>query len=89
VPARPRAEKNINVEIATLGPPELPKLLSKFRQSYRGLRIVPGEAHDHTDAPHPLALLRAGRKRPRNCRAAEQGDELAPPHVQPQGSPNC
>ena len=26
-------------------------------------------------------LLRARRERPRNRRAAEQGDELAPPHV--------
>src|SRR5262249_43548935 len=32
------------------------------------------------DAPHPLALLRARRERPRCCRAAEQHDELAAPH---------
>src|SRR5262249_50186324 len=31
-------------------------------------------AHEHADAPHPLALLRAGRERP-CCRATEQGDE--------------
>jgi len=30
----------------------------------------------HADAPHPLALLRARRERPRS-RAAEQRDELA------------
>src|SRR5215467_9088002 len=31
------------------------------------------------DAPHPLALLRARRERPR-CSAAEQRDEVAPSH---------
>ena len=38
------------------------------------------EAHEHADAPHPLALLRARRQRPRRRRAAEQRDELAPFH---------
>src|SRR5262245_23678520 len=33
-----------------------------------------------TDPPHPLTLLRARRERPRRCRAAEQTDEVAPPH---------
>jgi hypothetical protein len=31
----------------------------------------------HADAPHPLALLRARRERPRRRRTAEQRDELA------------
>src|SRR5262245_53241467 len=35
--------------------------------------------HQHADVPHPLALLRARRERPRR-RAAEQRDELAPLH---------
>jgi hypothetical protein len=33
--------------------------------------------HQHANAPHPLALLRARRERPRCGRAAEQRDELA------------
>src|SRR6516165_5463176 len=37
-------------------------------------------AHEHADAPHPLALLRARRERPRR-RAAEQRYKLAPLHV--------
>src|SRR5262249_33050663 len=41
-------------------------------------RIV-GNRHQYGDASHPLALLRAGRERPRR-RAAEQRDELAPFH---------
>jgi hypothetical protein len=40
-----------------------------------GFRIIRGRGHEHADAPHPLGLLRACRKRP--CRrAAEQRDEL-------------
>jgi hypothetical protein len=48
----------------------------------RGLRfrIVRGESHEHADAPHPLRPLRARGKRPCGRRAAEQGDERAPPH---------
>ena len=30
------------------------------------------EIHEHADAPHPLGLLRARRKRPRGCCAADQ-----------------
>src|SRR5262249_26227541 len=40
------------------------------------LRIVRGQVHKHADPTRPLALLRAGRERPRR-RAAEQCDELA------------
>src|SRR5262249_25678879 len=44
------------------------------------LRIVRGVGHEGADAPHALALLRPRRERPRNHRATEQRDELAPPH---------
>jgi hypothetical protein len=40
----------------------------------------PRSVHEHADAPHPYGLLRARRKRPSGCRAAEQADELAPLH---------
>ena len=36
-------------------------------------------ARKRADVPHLLLLLRARRERPRCC-AAEQRDELAPPH---------
>jgi hypothetical protein len=37
--------------------------------------------HEHADAPHSIGLLlRARRERPR-CRAAEQRDEVATPHL--------
>jgi hypothetical protein len=41
-------------------------------------RIVSGEWHEHADPPHPVGLLRARRKRPCRCHAAEQRHELAP-----------
>ena len=49
-------------------------------------RIVRGCGQEHADAPHPLGLLRARRERPRRRRAAEQRDELAPPHGEHGGS---
>src|SRR5262249_56898149 len=42
-------------------------------------RIAPRTAHQHADAPHPLALLRPRRERPRG-RAAEQRYERATLH---------
>jgi hypothetical protein len=44
------------------------------------LRIVRDAVHQHTDAPHPLALLCARRERPRGRGAGEQRDEFATLH---------
>jgi len=53
------------------------------REARLPFRIIGGEVHQHADAPHPLALLRARRERPSTCcRAAEQRDELASSHVE-------
>jgi hypothetical protein len=41
-------------------------------------RVVRREIHEHANAAHFLALLRARRERPRGC-AAKQRDERAPP----------
>jgi hypothetical protein len=41
-----------------------------------GSRFV--EGHQHADAPHAIALLRACLKRPSNRRASEERDDLAP-----------
>jgi hypothetical protein len=43
-------------------------------------RIGRRAVHQHADAPHTVWLLRARRERPRGCRAAEHGDELAALH---------
>src|SRR5262249_22829078 len=48
-----------------------------------GIRIPHGvvwRSHQHADASHALALLRARRERPRNGCAAEQRDEVSPVH---------
>jgi len=39
-----------------------------------------GRIHKHADAPHPLALLRARRERPRGRRSADERHELAALH---------
>src|SRR5262249_28628930 len=45
-------------------------------------QIGRSRAHEHVDAPHSLAVLRARRERPRG-RATEKHDELAAPHALP------
>src|SRR5215469_11696219 len=42
-------------------------------------QIGRSRAHEHVDAPHPLAVLRARRERPRR-RAANERDEVAALH---------
>jgi hypothetical protein len=44
------------------------------------LRIVRGCGQEHADAPHPLGLLRAYAKRPRDRSAAKERNERAPSH---------
>src|SRR5262249_36945729 len=53
--------------------------LAERRNARLCLRIALGKAHQHADPPHPLALLRARRERPRR-RATQQGDERASFH---------
>jgi hypothetical protein len=47
------------------------------------LPIVFPAIGDPVGAPRPLRLLRARRERPRRGSAANQVDELAPPHESP------
>ena len=54
--------------IRTLRPSVQPNCCSPCTNAAKRRRasaIVRGDAHEHADAPHPLALLRARRKRPR------------------------
>ena len=71
------------VSIRTLRPTVQPNCCSPCRNAAMRACASGSSAagHEHADAPHPLALLRARRERPRRRRAAEQRDELAPPHV--------
>src|SRR5215510_3169260 len=69
----------IDLDIAALGPPQLSKHLPKRRETDLRIRIALFASHQHADAPHRLALLRARRERP-SCRAADERDELAAFH---------
>ena len=66
-----------DLNVAILHPSERLKSLLKGHHTRLCLRIVLGNAMQEHDAPHPLALLRARRQRPRRRRTAEQRDELA------------
>jgi hypothetical protein len=63
--------------IAAFAPAQFLQRLQERDPTGPRFRIVLGQVHEHTDAPHPLDRLRARRERPRR-RTAEQRDERAP-----------
>ena len=67
-------------KVAAVRPPELLKLLPQRRAASLCLRIVLCKRCQHTDPPHPVGLLLARRERLGDRRAADKGEELAPPH---------
>jgi hypothetical protein len=71
------APTKVHPRVAAIGPTQARKRLSESRDArlIRGIVLV-GQ-HEHADAPDAVALLRAGRERPRR-RAAEERDEVAP-----------
>src|SRR4029453_18103134 len=73
-----RCEAIIDPDIAAVRPSEPFEFVPESRETFSGVWIVLLKVHQHTDPSHPLALLRARRERPRDCRAAEKRDELAP-----------
>jgi hypothetical protein len=75
----PAPPAQVDAQVAANGPAGLRKSLVKGRETRLSLRIVGGEVHKHADAPHPAALLRPRRERPRR-RAAEKRDECATFH---------
>src|SRR5215831_17123618 len=68
---------NINADIAAIVPTQLLQFLPQRHDLSLCRRIGLGIPHEDADAPHPLALLRARRERPR-CRAAECGQQFPP-----------
>jgi hypothetical protein len=80
----------IGLEVQRKLAPHVRKLLQALlerREPRLPFRIVRGDTHEYSDAPHALALLRARRERPcRRC-AAEERDELAPSYVEHGASP--
>ena len=73
-----RAPAVFDPHVAADAPAQLLQPLRERGDADGSFRIVGSHAHQHADAPHPLALLRPRRERPRRRRAAEQRDELAP-----------
>src|SRR5262249_23724268 len=69
----------VDRQVAAVAPAQLLEGLHQRREAGLSFRIVRWQIHEHADAPHPLALLRARRERPRR-RAAEQRAELPALH---------
>jgi len=55
----------VDPHIAAFVSSQLLQRLAEHGIAGLSFRIVRGERAEHTDAPHPLALLRARRERPR------------------------
>src|SRR5262245_942544 len=73
-----RAPADVNADIAAVGPARLRQRLCECQEAGLSCRIIRSHVHEHADAPHPLALLRA--RRPSHSRAAQQRDERAALH---------
>jgi hypothetical protein len=54
----------VHPHVAAVGPTEVRKRLRERREARLQQRIVFVERHEHADAPHAVALLRARRERP-------------------------
>src|SRR5262245_1962418 len=78
-----RHESGVDSHIAADDPARLRQRLLECSDPGLIVRIVRARGQQRADAPHAPALLRPRRERPRRRRAAEQRDELAPPHVEP------
>src|SRR5262249_17244219 len=51
---------------------------SRSKKAKANQEVALGKAHQHTDLPHPVRLLRARRQRPRHYRAAERSQQFPP-----------
>src|SRR5262249_42494322 len=71
------APSKVDPHIAAIGPTQARKRLNERRDLSLRHGIVFVARHEHADAPHAVALLRARRERPRR-RAAECGHEITP-----------
>src|SRR5262249_34140402 len=75
----------LDLEIAALRPPKLVESFLECSQVSLKFRVLSGCAIKHADAPHPVRLLGARRKRPHCRRGADQRDEF--PACSPRGFP--
>jgi hypothetical protein len=70
------APPKFHPHVARIGPTQVCKRLSERRKATLLLGIVFVAGHEHADAPHAVALLRARRERPRR-RASERDYEFS------------
>jgi hypothetical protein len=68
------------MHVAAIAPAQLLQALQERCQTGLSFRTIPGHAHEHTETPHPAALLRTRHDRQRCCRAAEQREDFASLH---------
>jgi hypothetical protein len=73
------APADVDAKVAAGRPARLLKGLFEYSDADLRVRIALGKRKQHADPPHPIDLLRPRRERPRH-RAAENRDELSPPH---------
>src|SRR5262245_40617272 len=70
----------LHPHVTAIDPSQLLQPLLQGRHATLPLRVVLGEDGEHADPARLVRLLRPRRERPCGRRAAEQRDELAPPH---------
>ena len=75
------APSDVDLHIAALNPAQLLQRLLERHDPSLTLWIVRDVAHEHTDAPHPLGLLRTRGERPGGCGSAEKLDDLPSSHA--------
>ncbi len=73
------APPRVDPQVAAFHPVQFLQSLQEGRDAALPCRIVLGYVHEHADAPHPFALLRA--RRPRHGRAPDRRNEVPPPHA--------
>jgi hypothetical protein len=69
----------VDLDIARRYPPQLLEASPQRRGLFLALRIARRPSHQYADPSDAARLLGSRRERPRRRRAAEQGDEFAPP----------
>src|SRR5262249_49710744 len=74
------APAKFDPEIAAFSPPQLRESTPQRRNRRLPSRIALNKAHEHADQPHPVRLLLPARHDRQRCSAANERDELAPPH---------
>src|SRR5262245_5826616 len=70
----------VELDVAAFGQSSLSQTVHECNGASTTLGVIFAGWHQHTDPPHPLALLPARRERPRRNRASNHFDELAPLH---------